>query len=135
MEASLLIPFILFLFALLFYLTFFLYNRCIVSQDAYIIAFRGSIRCQESKTEILHYMEENSKKQFGTKYIGIKAIHKKIDVDGKNSKVQLTGAGDASFAAEYGIAKRWQIGSVWEARRLCPTQEIRKMRLILKQKE
>lgn len=41
-EASLVIPLAVFLTGLIFYMTFYLYNRCAASQDAYMLAFRGS---------------------------------------------------------------------------------------------
>lgn len=42
-EASLLVPMILWLVILLISTAFFLYNRCLLAQDAYIISYRGSV--------------------------------------------------------------------------------------------
>ncbi|MCI8355321.1 MAG: pilus assembly protein [Lachnospiraceae bacterium] len=41
-EASFLMPMVLFLYLLIILCGFFLYNRCIISQDNYLLAFRGS---------------------------------------------------------------------------------------------
>lgn len=42
-EASFLIPMILWLTILLISTTFFLYNRCLLAQDVYLMSFRGSV--------------------------------------------------------------------------------------------
>lgn len=41
-EASFVVPFVLFLYLLVILLAFFLYNRCVISQDLYLLALRGS---------------------------------------------------------------------------------------------
>ena len=41
-EASFVMPIVLFLYLLVILLAFFLYNRCVISQDLYILALRGS---------------------------------------------------------------------------------------------
>lgn len=41
-EASYVMPLVLFLYLLIILCGFFLYNRCVISQDNYLLAFRGS---------------------------------------------------------------------------------------------
>lgn len=41
-EASFVMPIVLFLYLLVILLAFFLYNRCVISQDLYLLALRGS---------------------------------------------------------------------------------------------
>ena len=41
-EASFLMPMVLFLYMLVILCGFYLYNRCVISQDNYLLAFRGS---------------------------------------------------------------------------------------------
>lgn len=41
-EASFVMPVVLFLYLLVILLAFFLYNRCVISQDLYLLALRGS---------------------------------------------------------------------------------------------
>lgn len=41
-EASLVMPIVLFLYLLIILSGFYLYNRCVISQDNYLLAFRGS---------------------------------------------------------------------------------------------
>lgn len=42
-EASLIIPFVLCIFVFLIFAAFFLYNKCILNQDAYIKCFRAGV--------------------------------------------------------------------------------------------
>lgn len=41
-EASFVMPIVLFLYMLVILCGFYLYNRCVISQDNYLLAFRGS---------------------------------------------------------------------------------------------
>lgn len=41
-EASFILPIVLFLYLLIVLCGFYLYNRCVISQDNYLIALRGS---------------------------------------------------------------------------------------------
>ena len=47
LEASFIVPMIICVFALLIYFSYYLYGRCILSQDAYILAFRASVADEE----------------------------------------------------------------------------------------
>ena len=44
-EASMIVPVAVALTGMIFYLAFYLYDQCIVTQDTYILAFRGSLCC------------------------------------------------------------------------------------------
>ncbi len=41
-EASLIVPMVICIFVLIIYFTYYLYGRCLLSQDSYIMAFRQS---------------------------------------------------------------------------------------------
>lgn len=71
-EASFLVPAVLVLFVLVIYLGFFLYDRCLYTQDAYIICFRESIRKNpdEGGSSKEHMLQEKTR-QFGTKYFAV----------------------------------------------------------------
>ena len=43
LEAALIVPMVICVFSLLIYFSYYLYGRCILSQDAYILAFRASV--------------------------------------------------------------------------------------------
>ncbi len=59
LEASLIVPMVICVFVLLMYFTYYLYGRCVMSQDSYIIAFRNS---QKEGMEV----NINMKKYFGS---------------------------------------------------------------------
>ncbi len=121
-EASMIMPLVIFLMALLIYLTFFLYNRCVLSQDAYILAFRGSISDKEGESEILEYLEESAGIQFGNKYVGMKDLHKSITISNKSVTVRIQGKS----------GKGWNLEAIGEAHISDPEETIRRIRLIKK---
>ncbi len=63
-EASLLFPMILWLIILLISTAFFLYNRCLLAQDAYSISYRGSVftSWSESYGEVIYGNLDNRDK-------------------------------------------------------------------------
>lgn len=121
-EASLIIPIVVLLIALILNLAFFLYSRCILSQDAYILAFRGSIRKQESGEEIRRYIEESFKNHFGRRYFGISDLEKNIETNTRKVTVRINA----------GTAMKWSLEAAGEAERIDPAIYIRKIRLIKK---
>lgn len=132
MEASMIIPLVIFLIAFLFYLSFFLYNRCVLSQDAYILAFRGSVKCKEENGEIVKYLDKNSKKQFGIKYMGLNGSDKIIEVNSKKIIVTAEGKMKVSFIKDFNLSNTWSLKAVSEAERNCPVDNIRKIRFLEK---
>ncbi len=75
-EASLVMPLVLFLYVLIILSGIFLYDRCVMSQDVYLIAFRGS-RFSNSAPEHgeVIYMKE-SNEEFCREYIKEKIYYK-----------------------------------------------------------
>lgn len=118
-------PLVLLLTAFLFYLTFYLYNRCILPQDAYILSFRGSALCGEENGRVRSYIEQDSKKQIGTKYIGLGRIERDIRVNAGTIEVKLLGNQQI-------FGKSQLFAAAKQARRICPVKEIRKIRLMKK---
>lgn len=117
-----LMPTIILLIALLIYLSFFLYNRCILSQDAYLLAFRGSIQKQEDESAVRGYIEQAAKGQFGNKYIGMKQLEKSLEISDKKVMVKLKGK----------IVNGWALTAAGQAERNDPVNYIRKTRLMKK---
>ncbi|MBP3737274.1 MAG: hypothetical protein J6I56_09680 [Lachnospiraceae bacterium] len=66
-EASFVIPFVLFLFAGLIRLAFFQYDRCAYDQDAYIACFRESLRKEDGAGAA--ELGKRAQEQFGGKYL------------------------------------------------------------------
>ncbi len=93
-EASIIIPIIIMITVMILYISFFLYNRCIISQKCYIIAFRGSMYEDGFTDPVLDrfgFIEREKEALFGNKLIAIKSFHTKSDIQDK-SIVVLTEA-------------------------------------------
>lgn len=110
-EASIIMPIIIIIIALLVYLSFFLYNRCIMTQMTYISALRGSLSEEDVvKTEQNIEMEE--KELFGNKVLAIAKIH--FDNKIKNTNITVTTNASmkfpfASYASQLKIKGNWNI--------------------------
>ncbi len=117
-----LMPTIILLIALLIYLSFFLYNRCILSQDAYLLAFRGSIRKQEDESAVREYIEQSAKDLLGNKYIGMKQLEKSLEISNKKVMVKLKGK----------AVNGWALTAAGQAERNDPVKYIRRIRLMKK---
>ena len=143
-EASLMIPLAVFLTGLIFYMTFYLYNRCVASQDAYMLAFRGSTcgyygsewsgvyGCDKSPEEIKQLIIGQCNKQFGKKYLGIDTLISTVQTDKRNITVETSGRMNVAFTGQLLPWSRWDFYAKGWAERICPTDCIRKVRLIRK---
>ena len=120
-EASMVMPVVIILSGMIFYLTFYLYNRCIVSQDAYIMAFNGSLCCGKEDEEIRQKMKKESSARPGQKYISTAHVGWNAQVDRKTVTVETEG-----IMAVVG----WNFGAKWKVQRMCPTDCVRKVRLV-----
>ena len=69
LEAALIVPMIICVFALLIYFSFYLYGRCVISQDSYILAFRAST-ARFGGDDPGGYVASKAASQAGRKYFG-----------------------------------------------------------------
>ena len=72
-EAACIMPMVLAVYVLIMYAGFFLYDRCLFTQDAYILCFRESIRKDEGSRVHVQpdLVEGGAARQFGTKYFAL----------------------------------------------------------------
>lgn len=122
-EAAMIMPVVLMLLAFIFHLTFYMYNRCVVSQDTYLLAFRGSLCCDSEKEEVQQYVVNMSNKQYGNKYIGVKNFHSQVTAKQKTVSVEVFSNMNLT---------NWSFEAKAEAERICPVACIRKWRLLKK---
>ena len=88
LEASLLMPMVICVMALLIYFTYYLYGRCIISEDSYILAFRASISDKGGGYyDPEGYVAEKSSDVAGKKYFGNERPVFEPRVDGKDVRV------------------------------------------------
>ena len=120
-----LMPLVIILTGMIFYLTFYLYNQCVVAQDTYLLAFRGSLCCGEEAGKVKQYVMEEIAGQYGQKYVGAAHFDSKVDADSKKVTVEARGTLAAGG---------WRFGAKWQAERICPTNCVRNVRLVQKVK-
>lgn len=128
-EASFLIPWVIFLFVFLIYGSFYLYDKCVLFQDVYTICFRGSI--QKDEGEILSYINTHMDEQFGRKYFGVGNVEGSAGQSG--TKVYVSGACSVKVPFTHFLTMAgnvgWQIQTEAMARIVNPTKMIRKCRM------
>ncbi len=89
-EASIIMPIIIIITVMIIYVSFFLYNRCIISQKSYIIALRGSMYEEGFTDPVLDnrgFMDKEKESLYRNKLIAIKGFHTKYDVQDKSIMV------------------------------------------------
>lgn len=135
-EASLVMPLVIFLIGFVFYLTFYLYNRCVIAQDTYVLAFRGSLCsnfcCEKNPEEVRQFIVGKSAEQFGKKYMGITSLDNSVKVDKRKISVEASGVLAAAFTRQLGMENKWRFEAKGQVERICPTECVRKVRLLKK---
>lgn len=126
-EAAYLIPMLVMLTALLIYLSFFLYNRLILTEAAYISVLRGSRPEYKTAKECYRKTEESLNDLLSGKLLAQKEYEKKAEVTGTKVEVTLRIKQKLPFwksQPEYHVKK--------SAARLNPYEFIRECRRFLK---
>lgn len=90
LEASLIVPMVICVLCLLIYFAEYMYGRCIISQDSYMLAFRASVECSRQKISASEYVAGNMRNQAGKKYFGSSAPSFIGEQSGKEIKVTGT---------------------------------------------
>ncbi len=88
-EMSLILPVVLFVMCLLIHFTFYLYGRCILSQDTYLLAFRASLVDEEElgtdRASLLYGIADD---QFGEKYFGNRQPAVMVEISDRTVRVR-----------------------------------------------
>lgn len=127
-EAGFIIPWTIFLFVFLIYAGFYLYDKCVLFQDAYTVCFRGSI---QKKEEAPDYINAHMKEQFGEKYFGTGGVQGNVRKEGQevivsaSCGVRVPVIHFLTMAGEDG----WKIQTEARARVMNPTKIIRRCRM------
>lgn len=95
-EASLIMPMVLCVITVLIYTGYFLYNRCLATQDAYILCFRESIHKDDSLWSYPDgsVVRDEEEDQVGDKYLAVKS--KSTDVSTDGSIIRYSGEGNVA---------------------------------------
>lgn len=128
-EAAVIVPIVLFLFVMIIYLSFYLYDRCVMTQDFYILSYRQSLEkgtADRSSTGEIH-------NQTGNKLFMLSGFDASassggmIRVTGRaRMNVPLPGAG--SF---FPMERDWALSAQGQARRTDPPKAYRKVRRVM----
>ena len=89
-EAAFVVPMVIFVFAALIYFCSYLYTRCVLNQDSYILAFRATSDSDVSyRDDPGSYVMNRSERVSGKKYYGSSKPYFSVVVRGK--EVEVTG--------------------------------------------
>lgn len=129
LEATSIMGWVVFILTFLIYLSFYSYNRCILFQDSYAIAFRVSQK-PLSATRKLEYAHAKIDEQFGKKYVAAKQMEKSVSVSGGKVAVdaRLNTKPSEALKSEFLPAGRWTLSTRVEVEIKNPTEMTRGFR-------
>lgn len=127
-EASIIVPIVIMIIGFLFSCTYHLYHRCVLSQDVYLIAFRGSAVHDQESEEIRSRIGQEAERQFGKKYFtqSRKLDHIEVNKDSIHASASVTTKN--SFFSDILPVRLWTIHIEREAQMIRPIEWIRKIR-------
>ncbi len=121
LEAAMIFPAIFALIIMLLYATFFLYDKCRMTQDLYTAAYRLSVtrsgKASDPKTDISGYLMLNSCEAAISGGSTVRA-----SASGEMSPALITGTGESG--------RNWEIKVTMEARKTDPPSAFRRFRRI-----
>ena len=132
-EASFVVPVVVCVFAAIIYFSNYLYDRCVLSQDCYVLAFRSVSSANNQMGEDPgEYVLEKSSKVVGKKYFGCSRPNFKTKVNGNtvsvNGNVSVNHAITGTFASLSGAS--WDINVTGKATKREYAKHIRTIKRI-----
>ena len=128
LEASFIVPMVICVFALLIYFSYYLYGRCILSQDAYILAFRAGVADEEIYGSPENYVYEKSSQVVGKKYFG--STNPTFEAASSGKEIRVHGYSKARHSAmgRYFLKPQsgWEYEAAGRAKRFDYAEHIRK---------
>ncbi|MCR5404868.1 MAG: hypothetical protein K6E91_13770 [Butyrivibrio sp.] len=98
LEASLIVPMVICVFCLIIYFSFYLYGRCMLSQDTYILAFRAvTTNLPEYEDDPVSYVMSKANEKAGNKYFG--SSFPAFEADAGGDEIMVRARADAHHAA------------------------------------
>lgn len=95
-EAALILPIVLCIYTLLIYTGYYLYNRCVATQDAYVLCYRESIHKDQSLWSYPDgsIVRKEEAEQVGSKYLALKSKSTEVATD--RSAIRYSGEGSVT---------------------------------------
>ena len=130
-EATLVVPMAVCVITLLILFSYYLYGRCILSQDCYVLAFRASIDADRYGNNPKSTVFAKRDRVLGKKYFGSTkpVIHVESRASGKEIKVEASARIRAGAMGNYFLKPRsgWEFKAGQKAKCLGQVKHIRKM--------
>lgn len=128
-EASFIIPMTICIFVLIIYFTNYMYARCVLAQDSYILAFRATTSDNEDMAAVV---QEKSQKVARNKYFGNASPSFTGKAQGKDIEVTATTSTFHGAMGRYFLKpqKGWGIETTARARKRKYTDHIRTVKRI-----
>lgn len=130
-EAAFVMPMVLCVFVILIYTSFYLYDRCVFKQDAFVLCFRESIRKEEGAPRVdPSYMQQGEARQFENKYFAVNDLETSAKAMGKKAVFQGSARVlPTSFGSYFLMPKSiWRLTFYGSARKTDPPWSIRSYR-------
>ena len=129
LEASLVMPMVICIFALIIYFTYYLYGRCELSRDAYVLAFRASTMAERQDMGMDEYVEAKKEEVIGKKYFG--TTHPRVEAEQQGKEIKVSASATTRHAAMGSFflkpAGAWEIEGGAKAKERKYTEHIRKI--------
>ncbi len=128
LEASLVMPMVICVLALLVYFSYYLYGRCVTSQDAYLLAFRAGLAWDD--TAPASYVSEHEGEVAGRKYFGSSFPWFQTTVSGKEITVKGGAETRHSAMGRYFLMPRegWEYSAKGQAKKRRYSEHIRRVK-------
>lgn len=130
-EASLLIPMVLCVIVIALYVAFFLYDRCVLYQDAYILCLHESYQKDEGEPAVdTSRMEEEAQELATNRYFALDSLEASADADGLWSIYEGTADMAPAAFGEYFLMPQdiWTMSFSAKSRKTDPAWSIRSWR-------
>lgn len=95
------VPIALFIIVFLIHLSYFTYERAILTQDTYLLAFRASVYGRQQETSADAYIGNTSAAQFDRKYLGSPLPEVTVEESGNSIRVHAQQEADHTAMAWY----------------------------------
>lgn len=125
-EAALVLPIVMGVILLMIYLWFFQYDRCLMEQDAGILALRGTTIEAPNNQERVRLLTKEARQIYGDKYVAWEGGKEAISI--QEGKMRVKKAGRLRFPFQ-GL-QFWSGKDVWEAEALYENQLLSPMSII-----
>lgn len=124
-EYSLLVTCLFVVYAFLCSITLFLYNRCVLQSNMYLLAVEGAACQAASPEKTMQYMQKKAAEADWQKYVLVENMQ--VTVQARGSRVRVQGSGQlANPLAAFGLGKeKWELYAESEATVQSPATTLR----------